>query len=98
MILTFIMTGKFLEGQSTEKTKSAISALVSLTPDKCLILPSSWKSGDSLQDASEILVENVKLDSLLIVKPGQRIPLDGKIIFGKTTVDESMLPNKNYGT
>lgn len=95
MILTFIMTGKFLEGQSTEKTKSAISALVSLTPDKCLILPSSWKSGDSLQDASEILVEKVSLDSLLIVKPGQRIPLDGKIIFGKTTVDESMLTGES---
>ena len=48
MILTFIMTGKFLEGRSTEKTKSAISALVSLTPETAFVLPDDWKEGENL--------------------------------------------------
>ncbi len=95
MILTFIMTGKFLEGQSTEKTKSAISALVSLTPEKAFVLPDDWKEGESFQQAIETQIENINLGNLLFVKPGSRIPLDGKIIFGKTTVDESMLTGES---
>ena len=95
MILTFIMTGKFLEGRSTEKTKSAISALVSLTPDTAFVLPDDWKEGENFQQAVETQIENINLGNLLFVKPGSRIPLDGKIIFGKTTVDESMLTGES---
>lgn len=95
MILTFIMTGKFLEGRSTEKTKSAISALVSLTPDTAFVLPDNWKEGENFQQAIETQIENINLGNLLFVKPGSRIPLDGKIIFGKTTIDESMLTGES---
>ena len=95
MILTFIMTGKFLEGRSTEKTKSAISALVSLTPDTAFVLPDDWEEGENFQQAVETQIENINLGNLLFVKPGSRIPLDGKIIFGKTTVDESMLTGES---
>ena len=95
MILTFIMTGKFLEGRSTEKTKSAISALISLTPDTAFVLPDDWKEGENFQQAVETQIENINLGNLLFVKPGSRIPLDGKIIFGKTTVDESMLTGES---
>ena len=95
MILTFIMTGKFLEGRSTEKTKSAISALVSLTPDTAFVLPDDWKEGENFQQAVETQIENINLGNLLFVKPGSRIPLDGKIIVGKTTVDESMLTGES---
>ena len=95
MILTFIMTGKFLEGRSTEKTKSAISALVSLTPDTAFVFPDDWKEGENFQQAVETQIENINLGNLLFVKSGSRIPLDGKIIFGKTTVDESMLTGES---
>ena len=95
MILTFIMTGKFLEGRSTEKTKSAISALISLTPDTAFVLPDDWKEGENFQQAVETQIENINLGNLLFVKSGSRIPLDGKIIFGKTTVDESMLTGES---
>ena len=95
MILTFIMTGKFLEGRSTEKTKSAISALVSLTPETAFVLPDNWKEGENFQQAIETQIENINLGNLLFVKPGSSIPLDGKIIFGKTTVDESMLTGES---
>ena len=57
MILTFIMTGKFLESRSTEKTKSAISALLTLTPDKVFVLPSTWKEGENFSNAKEIEIE-----------------------------------------
>ena len=95
MILTFIMTGKFLEGRSTEKTKSAISALVSLTPETAFVLPDDWKEGENFQQAIETQIENINRGNLLFVKPGSRIPLDGKIIFGKTTIDESMLTGES---
>ena len=95
MILTFIMTGKFLEGRSTEKTKSAISALVSLTPETAFVLPDNWKEGENFQQAIETQIENINLGNLLFVKPGSSIPLDGKIIFGKTTIDESMLTGES---
>ncbi len=95
MILTFIMTGKFLESRSTEKTKSAISALLTLTPDKVFVLPSTWKDGESFNNATEIEIEKISVGDLILVKPGQRIALDGKIIFGKTTVDESMLTGES---
>ena len=95
MILTFIMTGKFLEGRSTEKTKSAISALVSLTPETAFVLPDDWKEGENFQQAIETPIENINLGNLLFIKHGSRIPLDGKIIFGKTTIDESMLTGES---
>ena len=95
MILTFIMTGKFLESRSTEKTKSAISALLTLTPDKVFVLPSTWKEGENFSNAKEIEIEKISVGDLILVKPGQRIALDGKIIFGKTTVDESMLTGES---
>lgn len=95
MILTFIMTGKFLEGRSTEKTKSAISALLSLTPETAFVLPEDWKDGENFQQAIEVEIEKIFVGDLILVKPGNRIPLDGKIIFGKTTVDESMLTGES---
>lgn len=95
MILTFIMTGKFLESRSTEKTKSTIEALLSLTPDKVFILPSTWQEGENFNQATEVEIEKISIGDLILVKPGQRIALDGKIIFGKTTVDESMLTGES---
>ncbi|MBO5761438.1 MAG: cadmium-translocating P-type ATPase [Lentisphaeria bacterium] len=88
MILCFISLGKFLEERSRKKASRAIRELMKLTPETAHIVK---------EDGTENLVpvEKLKKGDLVRVRPGERVPADGKILSGETLVDESMLTGES---
>lgn len=86
-ILTLITLGKYLETISKGKTSEAIKKLVGLSP----------KTATIIRDDKEIVVplEEVVVGDIVIVKPGEKLPVDGEIIEGATSIDESMLTGES---
>lgn len=87
MILTLITVGKYMETRSKGKTSEAISKLMDLAPKTATVLRGGVEQ--------EIPVEDVVTGDTIIVKPGQRIPVDGKIIEGFSAVDESAITGES---
>ncbi|MCJ7774743.1 MAG: heavy metal translocating P-type ATPase, partial [Desulfobacterales bacterium] len=83
VIITLIKLGKLLEVRTKGKTGGAIRKLMGLSPKTATILEENIEK--------EIPLTMVKVDDVLIVRPGERIPVDGYVIEGNSTVDESML-------
>lgn len=87
MILTLINLGKYLESRSKGRTSEAISRLVGLAPRTATVLRDGVER--------ELPLEQVVVGDLLAVKPGQRVPLDGVVIDGRSSVDESALTGES---
>ena len=87
MILTLITIGKILEARSKGKTTNALKSLMKLSP----------KTATIIENGSEkiIPVENLKKGNIFIVRPGESIPVDGKIIEGSSAVNESALTGES---
>lgn len=83
VVIGFITLGKFLEARSKLKTGEAIEKLLGLQAKNALIL----RDGQEV----EIPIDQVIVGDIMIVKPGTKIPLDGVIIEGKSSIDESMI-------
>ena len=90
MILSLITLGKFLESRSKGKTSEAISKLMNLTPLKAIVLRDNVEI--------EIPIEEVVINDILIVKSGQSIPVDGIIIEGEASIDQSALTGESIPT
>ncbi|RBQ29516.1 heavy metal translocating P-type ATPase [Aliarcobacter vitoriensis] len=87
IVLTLITFGKFLEARAKGKTSEAINKLIDLSPKTALVL--------KYDKEVEIAVEDLRLQDIIIVKPGQIIPTDGIIIDGNTSIDESMITGES---
>ncbi|MBR1420252.1 MAG: heavy metal translocating P-type ATPase [Selenomonadaceae bacterium] len=87
MILTLITLGKFLESRAKGKTSEALKKLINLVPQKATLLIGGIEK--------QIPIDKVKIGDEIIVKPGERIPVDGKISFGETTIDESSITGES---
>ncbi|KUG24640.1 lead, cadmium, zinc and mercury transporting atpase [hydrocarbon metagenome] len=87
MIVTLILVGRLLEATAKGKTSTAIKKLMGLKPKTAHLI----RNGEPTQ----ITVEEVKIDDILLVKPGERIPVDGIILSGESTIDESMLTGES---
>lgn len=87
MVLTFVMTGKYMEERSKKKTRGAITALMELAPDTALLL----RDGAT----QEVPAEQLMVGDLILIKPGTRIPADGEVVQGTSSVDESMLTGES---
>ncbi|MCI8515002.1 MAG: heavy metal translocating P-type ATPase [Lachnospiraceae bacterium] len=87
MILALITLGKFLETRSKSKTSEAIEKLMDLAPKTALV----EKNGAEV----EIPLEEVAVGDIVIVKPGQNIPVDGILVEGTTSVDQSALTGES---
>jgi len=87
VILTLITLGKYLEAVSKGKTSQAIKALMGLAP----------KTATIIRDNKEIVVpvEEVIVGDIVLVKPGEKLPVDGEVIEGNTSIDESMLTGES---
>lgn len=83
VVITFIALGKYLEAKSKLKTGDAIEKLLGLQAKTALVI----RDGKEI----EIKIEEVKHGEILIVKPGQKIPVDGEVVTGSSYVDESMI-------
>ncbi|WP_314074199.1 heavy metal translocating P-type ATPase [uncultured Granulicatella sp.] len=87
VILTLITLGKYFEAVSKGKTSMAIQTLVGLAPKMATVL----RDGQEV----EVPVEEVQVDDLIRVKPGEKVPVDGVVTEGNSTVDESMLTGES---
>ncbi len=88
VIITLVLMGKWLEAKAKVKTGTAVKKLIALKPKTALV---KTINGEVLVNASEL-----KLGDLVIVKPGEKIPADGLIKTGYTTIDESMLTGESF--
>lgn len=87
IIITLIIMGKFLEATAKGRTSEALKKLMNLQA----------KTARVLRDGKEreVLVEEVEVDDIIVVRPGEKIPVDGVIVEGYTTIDESMLTGES---
>jgi Cu+-exporting ATPase len=88
VIITLILMGKWLEAKAKSKTGSAIKKLIALKPKTALI--------KTAEGEKVIKIDDLIIGDIVIVKPGEKIPADGKIINGYSTVDESMLTGESF--
>ncbi|MGB3974130.1 MAG: heavy metal translocating P-type ATPase [Peptococcia bacterium] len=87
VIIALILLGKYLEAVSKGKTSEAIKKLMGLAP----------KTATVIHDGKEMIIpiEEVETGDILLVKPGERIPVDGEVVEGRSSVDESMLTGES---
>ncbi len=83
VILTLVMLGQVLEARAHSKTNSAVKELLKLAPNKAVRVVDG--------NEEEVAIDQIQKGDILRVKPGDKIPVDGRIIEGRTTVDESMI-------
>lgn len=86
-IITFVLLGRYLEERAKGKAGEAIRKLVDLQPQTATLL----------KDGQEVLVDvdEVQVGDVILVRPGERIPTDGRVIFGLSTVDEAMVTGES---
>ena len=83
VILTLVIFGQMLEAKAHQKTGNAIKELMNLSPKEAHLIQNNVEKN--------IPISEVKIGDILKVKPGEKIPVDGEIIEGNTTIDESMI-------
>jgi Cu+-exporting ATPase len=87
VIITFILLGRYLELKAKRKTSNAIKKLISLKPQKALVQRDN--------EFIEVPINDVVKGDIVLVKPGEKIPVDGIVIEGYSSVDESMLTGES---
>jgi P-type Cu+ transporter len=87
ILITLVLLGKFLESKAKVKTAGAIRALASLAPEHATVM----------RNNSEIVIHarEIKANDIVLVRPGERVPADGEILSGSSSVDESMLTGES---
>ena len=87
VIITLVLLGKYFESRAKGKTGEAIKKLMGLSPKTAIIIKNDKEI--------EIPIEEVEVGDIIVVKPGSKIPVDGTVIEGHTSVDESMLTGES---
>ena len=87
ILITLVLMGKLLEARSKGKTSDAIKQLMSLTPKIAQVM----RNGREMN----IKIDDVLVGDIVLVKPGEKIPVDGKVIAGSSAVDESMITGES---
>lgn len=87
VIITLILLGKSLEAVSKGRTSEAIKKLMGLAPKTAVVI----KDGKEF----EVQIDEVEIGYIILVKPGEKIPVDGVILEGSTSIDESMLTGES---
>jgi len=86
-IITFIVLGKYLEARAKGRTSEAIKKLIALQPRQARVV----RDGRDV----EIPVDEVRVGDVVIVRPGEKIPVDGVVVEGRSSVDQSMLTGES---
>lgn len=87
VIITLILLGKYFEAVSKGKTSEAIKKLMGLAPKTAIVIQGNHEI--------EISIEEVEVGDIILVKPGGKVPVDGIVIEGHTSIDESMLTGES---
>jgi Cu+-exporting ATPase len=83
LLATFLTMGRYLEARAKGKTSEAIKKLIGLRPKTATVIRDN--------DEIEIPIEDVQIHDVVVVKPGEKIPVDGEVVAGQSHVDESMI-------
>lgn len=87
VLITFVRFGKYLEAKAKGRAGQALKRLLELQADRARLL----RDGEEL----EVAASEVKIGDIVVVKPGEKIPVDGEIIEGEASIDESMLTGES---
>jgi Cu+-exporting ATPase len=87
MLLALISLGKYLEARAKSRTSDAIRQLIQLTPDTATLLVDG--------KSQLVAVQDIKVGDTVLIRPGERIPVDGRVVDGSSAVDESMLTGES---
>lgn len=87
MIIAFILTGNAFEARAKQRTSSALRALSRLQPKTARLV----RAGSEV----DVPVEHVQRGDVVLVRPGERVPVDGQVVSGESAVDESMLTGES---
>ena len=87
VIITFILLGRYFEEKAKRKTTEAIKKLMNLGVKTAIVIRNGVEK--------EMLISKIKAGDILVIKPGEKIPADGKIIEGESLVDESMITGES---
>jgi len=87
VVVFFMRIGDFVERFTSDRARTAIHDLTSLSPQKARLL----REGDEV----EVLIEEVNVGDLIIVRPGEKIPVDGEVVAGQATVDQSTITGES---
>ena len=89
MLPSFLMIGRYLEARAKKRTSDSIRELIGLQPTVATAIEVD-QSGEIISQ-KEVSIADIVLDDLLLVKPGEKIPVDGDVVGGQSYVDESMI-------
>ncbi len=87
VIITLIVLGKYLEAKAKGRTSEALKKLMGLRAKTARV----WRDGQE----SEIAIDDVRVGDVVIVRPGEKIPVDGVVVDGRSNVDESMITGES---
>ncbi|MBT2794046.1 heavy metal translocating P-type ATPase [Paraburkholderia strydomiana] len=87
VVITLVRFGKWLEARAKRQTTDAIRALQALRPDRARIRVGA--------DEREVPLAQVKVGTVVIVRPGERVPVDGAVLEGRTHIDESLITGES---
>lgn len=87
VIIALILVGKYLEARAKSQTSQAIRALIGLQPKTARVL----RGGDEV----EVPIAQVRVGEMVTVRPGEKVPVDGVVTGGQSTIDESMLTGES---
>jgi Cu+-exporting ATPase len=83
ILASFLTLGRYLEARAKGKTSEAIRRLMGLQPKTARVVRDNQEM--------ELLIEDVRIDDVVVVRPGERVPVDGEVVSGESYVDESMI-------
>lgn len=86
-VMLFYMVGEFFQDKAVDNSRKSISALLDIRPDYA-----NLKVGEKV---SQVSPESVQIGDIIVVKPGEKVPLDGKVVEGQTSVDTSALTGES---
>ena len=89
MLPAFLMIGRYLEAKAKKKTSDSIRELIGLQPTVATLVETD--ENNEILSQKEVQIADINLEDKLLVKPGDKIPVDGKVIGGESYVDESMI-------
>lgn len=95
VIITLIRLGKFLEARAKGRTSEAIKKLMGLRAKTARVIRPAANGGTGDGEEASVSIDDVRVGDVVLVKPGETIPVDGVVIEGKSSVDESMLTGES---
>ncbi len=95
VIITLIKLGKFLEARAKGRTSEAIKKLMGLRARTARVIRSAEKGGAGNWTELEVSIDDVRVGDIVLVRPGEKIPVDGVVIEGRSAIDESMLTGES---